>query len=178
MWFLDFLKNTSINFNPLPNEVTLNFFSIPFSRWTISPETETFTVNLCPAQFFKYTVLWTLTSSPNKHLEAWEVCTTGTSGVYFRKGSGWNGGLSKEYVASHFHVWRGEWVSVRAELCFLFIWIQNKTWVAGTGSRKLIKEQVGSILWWVEPQIHGVPESLWGPLADASGVPVRELHWS
>ena len=102
MWFLDFLKNTSINFNPLPNEVTLNFFSIPFSRWTISLETETFTVNLCRAQFFKYTVLWTLTSSPNKHLEAWEVCTTGTSGVYFRKGSGWNGGLSKEYVASHF----------------------------------------------------------------------------
>ena len=135
-----------------------------------------FILNLCSAQFSNALFCEHQHHPQITTEKQWEVCTIGISGVYFRKGSGWTSGLINEYIASHFHMWRDECVSVRAEPCFLFIWIQNKTWVAGTGSRMLIKEQVGSILWWVEPQIHGVPASLWGPLADASGVLVRKLH--
>jgi len=39
----------------------------------------------------------------------------------------------------------------------------------GTDTRKLGKKQVGFPLWCMEPQIHGVPESLWGPADDVGG---------
>ena len=45
-----------------------------------------------------------------------------------------------------------------------------------TGIRKQVTEQVGYILRWMEPQIHGAPSSLWGPAVDAvrSLVKVRQ----
>ena len=54
-------------------------------------------------------------------------------------------------------------VSVSRERTMFSIYLgQKKAWVAGTCSRKLVKEHISSPLWWMEPQIHGAATSLCG----------------